>query len=87
MSNANDLQTQKSNELYTLLAVVRTIVGKNVRVIKKDRLDDACNIADKLRWKIGDEFKVVKIECLPWGIFLYDDNGNNLNYRRAELIG
>tara|TARA_R110000803_G_scaffold210521_1_gene282536 strand:- start:953 stop:1216 length:264 start_codon:yes stop_codon:yes gene_type:complete len=86
MSTEKSKQENKSNELYTLLAVVRTIVGKKVRVIKEDRMDDACNIADILRWKIGDEFKVVKIECSPWGIFLYNGNGNNLNYKRAELI-
>lgn len=78
---------QTSNELYKFLAVVyKTIVGKNVRVIKEDGMDDACNIEDKLRWKIGEEFKVCKIECVPWGIFLYNDKGQNLNYKRAELI-
>ena len=80
------IENSQATDVYTLLAVVNTIVGKKVRVIKEDRMDDACNIADELRWHIGDEFKVCKIECVPWGIFLYNDKGQNLNYKRAELI-
>ena len=80
------IENSQATDVYTLLAVVNTIVGKKVRVIKEDRMDDACNIADELRWCIGDEFKVCKIECVPWGIFLYNDKGQNLNYKRAELI-
>ena len=49
-------------------------------------MDDACNIADELRWHIGDEFKVCKIEILPWGCFLYNKEGQNLNVKRAELV-
>ena len=83
----NSKQTDSKPELYTVLAVVYSIMGKTVRVVKNDKLDDTCNIDDKLRWHIGDEFKVCKIECLPWGIFLHNNKGQNLNYKRAELVG
>jgi len=82
----NSKQTDSKPELYTVLAVVYSIMGKTVRVVKNDKLDDACNIEDKLRWNIGDEFKVCKIECLPWGIFLHNNKGQNLNYKRAKLV-
>ena len=52
-----NIEGKKATDVYTLLAVVNTIVGKKVRVIKEDRMDDACNIADELRWHIGDEFR------------------------------
>ncbi len=84
--NRVGLPKKKETDVYTLLSVANTIVGKNVRVIKEDEMDDACNIEDKSRWKVGEEFKVCKIECVPWGIFLYNDKGQNLNYKRAELI-
>lgn len=70
----------------TLLAVVNDVVGKTVRVIKEDRLDDACGIKDHLRWHVGDEFIVRKIEIVPWGVFLYNGDGNNLSLKRAELV-
>jgi hypothetical protein len=66
--------------------IVNDVVGKTVRVIKEDRLDDSCAIEDHLRWHIGDEFLVVKIEIMPWGCFLYNKEGNNLNLKRAELV-
>lgn len=82
----NDNLKNESNVLYTLLAAVNSVVGKTVRVIKEDKLDDACNIADELRWHIGDKFQVCKVEILPWGCFLYNKEGQNLNVKRAELV-
>jgi len=82
----NDNLKNESNVLYTLLAAVNSVVGKKVRVVKEDKLDDACNIADNLRWHIGDEFIVYKIEILPWGCFLHNKEGQNLNVKRAELV-
>lgn len=81
----NNLKNE-SNVLYTLLAAVNSVVGKNVRVIKDDKMDDAFGIADNLRWHIGDEFKVCKVEILPWGCFLHNNEGQNLNIKRAELV-
>jgi len=82
----NDNLKNESNVLYTLLAAVNSVVGKKVRVIKDDKMDDAFNIADNLRWHIGDEFEVCKIELLPWGCFLHNKEGQNLNVKRAELV-
>lgn len=85
MVNSNETP-QTSNVLYTLLAAVDSVVGMTVRVIKEDKMDDVCGIADGLRWHIGDEFKVCKIEILPWGCFLYNNLGQNLSIKRAELV-
>ena len=82
----NDNLKNESNVLYTLLAAVDSVVGKKVRVVKEDKLDDAFNIADNLRWHIGDEFIVCKIEILPWGCFLHNKEGQNLNVKRAESV-
>lgn len=61
-------------------------VGDKVRCIKNDPMDDHCGIAEHLRWHIGDEFYVWKVETLPWGTFLHDGQGHNLNIKRAELV-
>lgn len=61
-------------------------VGCEVMCIKEDKMDDICNIKKELRWQIGDRFIVAKIEKTPWGTFLYDDNGHNLDIRRALII-
>lgn len=60
--------------------------GQKVRCVKNDRMDDECNIAEKSRWHIGDEFIVKNIEVLPWGTFLFDGEGHDLNANRAEII-
>jgi len=60
--------------------------GQKVRCIKDDKMDDACNISEENRWHVGDEFIVKNIEVLPWGTFLFDEEGHDLNANRAEII-
>jgi len=64
---------------------IKTGITK-VRVIKADKMDEACRIPDDKRWHIGDEFIVDKVEITPWGIFLHDNDNHNLDYKRAEII-
>lgn len=61
-------------------------IGSKVRCIKNDKLDDFCHINEKLRWQIGDEMIVHDIEEHPWGTFLFDSEGHDINMRRVELI-
>ena len=86
IDGAKLLRDKEKTDVYTSLANAYDIVGKKVRVVKSDRLDDNSNIDEKLRWHIGDEFKVAKIECLPYGVFLYRNKEHNLNYKRAKLV-
>lgn len=80
------MEKQITKDIQSLLSEVHDIVGKKVRVIKDDKMDDHAGVADHLRWHIGDEFKVTQIKIKPWGCFLYNNKGNNLNYKRAELV-
>lgn len=61
-------------------------IGEKVRCIKNDRMDDHVGIPEDKRWHIGDEFIVVKIEELPYGTFLYNNKGQNLNLKRAAVV-
>lgn len=69
-----------------LSLVVDLIIGRTVKVIKDDYLDVKCDIADELRWHIGDDFIVRKIVIEPWGCFLRDKDAHSLNIERAELV-
>lgn len=60
--------------------------GQRVRCIKKDPMDDRCNISEHLRWHIGDEFMIDSVDKFPWGVFLNDGEGHNLDARRALVI-
>jgi len=60
--------------------------GQKVRCVKKSGLDNEARIAEHLRWHIGDEFIIEKVEVKPWGTFLYDGNGHNLSAWRAEVV-
>lgn len=79
----NDTHTDANN----VLAAVNFTAGQKVRCIKNDPMDDRCGIADHLRWHIGDEFIVESVDVYPWGTFLNDGKGHNLNARRAEVVG
>lgn len=73
-------------ENILLSNAVAEIIGKTVRVIKKDSMDDTCQIEEKLRWHVGEEFVVRKIVIEPWGCFLEDVDGHSLSLSRAEVI-
>lgn len=79
------LKQESSIILDDILKPMNNIIGKTAKVFKNDLMDDRCNISEELRWKIGDEFKICKVECLPWGTFIYNDKGQNLNSKRAKI--
>ena len=60
--------------------------GQRVRCVKDDPADDYYGIADELRWHIGDEFIIESIKVEPYGTFLYNSEGQNLNIKRAKLV-
>lgn len=60
--------------------------GKKVRCVKDDKMDEAFNIPEENRWHIGDEFIIKDIEVFPWGTFLFDEEGHNLDVNRAEIV-
>ena len=76
----------ENNKMLEMLASVDTIIGQKARVIKKDKRDDYYGIAEHLRWHIGDEFIIRKIEILPYGCFLYDNEGQNVSIKRVTII-
>lgn len=82
-SKKHDTPTDANN----VLAAVNFTAGQKVRCIKADPMDDHCGVADNLRWHVGDEFIVKSVDIFPWGTFLNDGNGHNLNARRAEVVG
>lgn len=65
---------------------VKFSAGQRVRCTKNDPMDAHVGIADENRWHIGDEFVVESVEEYPWGVFLNDGEGHNLNARRAEVV-
>ena len=74
-------------DAINVLAVVNFMAGQKVRCVKADPMDDHCGIADHLRWHVGDEFIVESVDVLPFGTFLNDGNGHNLNASRAIVVG
>jgi len=61
-------------------------VNKRVACVKEDPMDDHCGIPEENKWQIGEEFVVDSLEIEPYGIFLHDGKGHNLNIRRAIII-
>lgn len=61
-------------------------VGDTVECVKNCGLDDAGGFAQELRWHIGDRIVVDKIESFPWGTFLNDDKGHNIDIKRVKKI-
>lgn len=62
------------------------IVGQKVKCVKNDPMDDMYDVHDDLRWHIGDEFIVDSIDVFPYGTFLNDGKGHNLNVKRAVVV-
>jgi len=60
--------------------------GQRVRCIKDDPCDEYYGIEDELRWHIGDEFIIESIGVEPYGTFLYDSEGHNLDIKRAKIV-
>ena len=59
--------------------------GDRVRCVKDDPMDEHCGVDYKNRWHIGEEFIVKEVEVKPWGTFLHDGKGHNLDIKRAKL--
>jgi hypothetical protein len=78
-------------EIFELLRKNKTKMinfstGQKVRCIKDDPKDDRYGIPNNIRWHIGDEFIIDRVEVLPYGTFLCDNIGNNLNAKRAIIV-
>lgn len=56
------------------------------RCLKADPLDDHAGIPEDKRWNVGDELRVVRIEMSPLGTFLYGEEGQSMDIKRAGLI-
>jgi len=83
-----NIEGQVSAQIDTkqVLAAVDVTVGDTVRCYKDDPADGDYGIALDKRWHVGETFIVTKVKETPWGIFLHDDSGHNLNIIRAELV-
>ena len=60
--------------------------GQTVKCIKDDPRDNFYGIEDDKRWHIGDKFIINTIDIYPYGIYLNDGNGHNLDAERAEIV-
>ena len=67
-------------------ALTAVRVGCKVRCFIEDKADSFYGIAEELRWRVGDEFIVTDIHIAPYGTFLYNYKGQNLNIKRAEFV-
>ena len=85
MKKQNDT-TEPAISSNGVLGEVKFRAGQRVRCIKADLMDEHVGIEDKNRWHIGDEFIIESVEEYPWGVFLNDGEGHNLNARRAVAI-
>ena len=83
----DNFKSKTENNTNVVLAEVNFKAGQKVRCVKNDPMDDRCGIADHLRWHIGDEFIIESVDVYPWGTFLNDGKGHNLNARRAIVVG
>lgn len=81
-----NLESTSEDKAKPMLAEVKFSVGQVVTCFKKDRMDDICQIPDDKRWNIGDSFTIKSIDTYPWGTFLNDGLGHNLNAVRALAI-
>ena len=81
-----EVTEKPKTDANTVLAEVKFRAGQRVRCIKADPMDDHVGIDDKNRWHIGDEFIIESVDEYPWGVFLNDGEGHNLNARRAVAI-
>ena len=71
---------------YLELEKVQTIrVGDIVECIADDPVDKHYGFAKKNCWQIGESFKVKKIETFPYGTFLHDGKGHNMDINRAKI--
>ena len=82
----DNLTNEPANSTNIVLGEVKFQAGQLVRCIKADPMDEHVGIEDKNRWHIGDEFIIESVEEYPWGVFLNDGEGHNLNARRAVVI-
>jgi len=85
MENVN-LKNETPTFGNTVLGEVKFCTGQRVRCIKADPMDEHVGIEDKNRWHIGDEFIIESVDEYPWGVFLNDGKGHDLNARRAVVI-
>lgn len=60
--------------------------GQKVKCIKEDPLDEAFHVSGPLRWNIGDELIVDSISFRPWGIFINDAEGHNIEISRVAIV-
>lgn len=61
-------------------------IGIKVKCVKDDGADGYYGIADELRWHIGDELIVTDIHIAPYGTFLHNHLGQNINMKRCEFV-
>jgi hypothetical protein len=61
-------------------------IGIKVKCVKNDGADDHYGFAEELRWHIGDELIVTDIHIAPYGTFLCNYKGQNINIKRCEFV-
>jgi len=61
-------------------------IGIKAKCIKDDGANAYYGILDELRWRIGDELIVTDIYITPYGTFLHNHKGQNINTKRCELV-
>jgi hypothetical protein len=61
-------------------------IGIKVKCVKNDGADDYYGFAKELRWHIGDELIVTDILIAPYGTFLCNYKGQNINIKRCEFV-
>ncbi len=89
MSTKDNKKVKGSNDFYTLLPIVNptfNLIGKTVRCIKADVLDDYAGIPEDKRWHIGDEFKIAQIIIKPYGVLIYKNAEQNIKASRVVVI-